>query len=52
MIDQAAMLDELGYNNAWLTEHHFVDDGYSPSLMPIAAAIAAFTSSSDICFGR
>ena len=40
MIDQAAMLDELGYDNVWLTEHHFVDDGYNPSVLPTAAAIA------------
>ena len=33
MIDQAAMLDELGYDNVWLTEHHFVDDGYNPATM-------------------
>jgi alkanesulfonate monooxygenase SsuD/methylene tetrahydromethanopterin reductase-like flavin-dependent oxidoreductase (luciferase family) len=39
----AARADVLGFDEVWLTEHHFSDDGYSPALMPIAAAIAART---------
>ena len=33
----------MGFDQAWLTEHHFIEDGYSPSLFTIGAAIAALT---------
>jgi alkanesulfonate monooxygenase SsuD/methylene tetrahydromethanopterin reductase-like flavin-dependent oxidoreductase (luciferase family) len=42
-LDLIAESEQLGFDEAWLTEHHFVDDGYSPSLFPIGAAIAART---------
>ena len=32
-----------GYDSAWLSEHHFAPDGYSPSPVVIAAAIAMKT---------
>jgi len=42
-LDLIVESERMGFDEAWLTEHHFIDDGYSPSLVPIAAAIAALT---------
>jgi alkanesulfonate monooxygenase SsuD/methylene tetrahydromethanopterin reductase-like flavin-dependent oxidoreductase (luciferase family) len=44
IFDQIRRAEEVGYDNVWLTEHHFTEDGYNPSLLPTAAAIGAVTS--------
>lgn len=44
ILDQIVRAEELGYDNVWLTEHHFTEDAYNPSMFPTAAAIAARTS--------
>ena len=41
--EQLRMLDGLGLDLVWFSEHHFVEDGYLPSFVPVAGAAAAVT---------
>lgn len=43
LLDQATTAERLGFDQIWLTEHHFAPDGYLPALFPVAAALAVET---------
>jgi len=53
ILEQVRWLDDLGADLVWFTEHHFVDDGYLPSWVPVAGAMASVTErvrfGTDIC---
>ena len=53
ILEQVQWLDELVADLVWFTEHHFVEDGYLPSWIPAASAMASITKrvrfGTDIC---
>ncbi len=43
IVEQAQLAERLGIDSLWLSEHHGAEDGYLPSLLPLAAAILTAT---------
>src|SRR5438270_9892512 len=51
ILDQIAWGENNGFDDVWLSEHHFIEDGYLSSILPVAAAIAARTNRIRIVSG-
>jgi alkanesulfonate monooxygenase SsuD/methylene tetrahydromethanopterin reductase-like flavin-dependent oxidoreductase (luciferase family) len=43
-VERAERAERSGFDSVWVSEHHFVDDAYMPSLLPVCAAIAVRTT--------
>jgi alkanesulfonate monooxygenase SsuD/methylene tetrahydromethanopterin reductase-like flavin-dependent oxidoreductase (luciferase family) len=42
-LEQMVYAEQLGYDSVWISEHHFLEDGYLPSLFVMAGAISQRT---------
>ena len=52
MLDQADLIEEAGLDSMWVSEHHFAEDGYMPSVLPIVAALLARTARITVATDR
>src|SRR5882762_334636 len=44
LLEQGEQIEAAGLDSMWVSEHHFAEDGYMPSVLPIVAALLARTS--------
>lgn len=50
-VDLAEQADEVGFDSAWVAEHHFAHDGYLSSPVSLCGAIASRTDDFDVGIG-
>ena len=43
LLEQAELIEAVGLDSMWVSEHHFAEDGYMPAVLPIAAALLGRT---------
>lgn len=48
MLTLGRAIDESGLDSAWVSEHHFADDGYLSATMPALGALAAETENIEL----
>ena len=51
MIDMVTVVEREGLDAAWVSEHHFSEDGYLPSLLVMLSAFAAATNRIELGTG-
>ncbi|QLG48502.1 LLM class flavin-dependent oxidoreductase [Natrinema halophilum] len=51
MVELGEVADQAGFEKAWVSEHHFLDDSYIPAVQSFASALGARTSSMTIGTG-
>jgi len=50
-VELVRLAEDLGFDSAWVSEHHGSSDGYLPSLLPMLAAFAAVTERIELGTG-
>ena len=51
LLEDAAVMERLGFDALWLSEHHFFYDGYCPSTTTAAAGVLAATERLTVATG-
>lgn len=51
ILDLVRLVEESGLDSAWVSEHHFSEDGYLPSLLVMLGAFAAVTERIELGTG-
>jgi len=52
MLEQAELIEAAGLDSMWVSEHHFAEDGYMPSVLPMVAALLGRTSRITVATDR
>ena len=50
-LELVRLAERVGFDSAWVSEHHGSSDGYLPSLLPMLAALAAVTERIELGTG-
>jgi probable F420-dependent oxidoreductase len=50
-VELVELAEEEGFDAAWVSEHHFSEDGYLPGLLPLLAAFAGATEKIELGTG-